>query len=308
MKIGIAGTGRMGTAIALRLLDKGHQVTVWNRTREKTATAAGAGALVATTPAALVATSDKIISMLTNAAAMHDVYTEKDGLLSEDAAGKLFIEMSTVRGVDHLALDAKVATKGALLLECPVSGTVKPAREGTLVGFAAGTPEAFTEAQALLEQLCRRVELIGALGAGASMKLAVNLLLTVFWQALAEACGIMHEVPMEPRRLIGFFADTSIGAAMLKARGADVAAALEGKSASPASFDVDFMRKDLREMLREAEALGVSLPVTTRTLSCFDETSRAGAGRIDATQYPAWWIGHMLHMAPSECGLAQSVA
>ena len=292
MKIGIAGTGRMGTAIALRLLDKGHQVTVWNRTRDKTETAAAAGASVAGTPAALVAASDQIISMLTNETAMDAVYNGNDGLLSADVAGKLFIDMSTVRGVEHQALAPKVEAKGALLLECPVSGTVKPAREGTLFGFAGGTLETFAEAKPLLDQLCRRVELIGAMGAGANMKLAANLLLTVFWQALAEASSLMHEAWIDPKRLVDMFADTNIGAALLKARADAVVAALEGKPAPAASFDIDFMRKDLRDMVQEAAALGVSLPVAAQTLNCFDEASRDGAGKIDGTQYPAWWISH----------------
>jgi 3-hydroxyisobutyrate dehydrogenase len=265
---------------------------VWDRTAEKTTTAVDAGAFVAATPAALAQKSDKIITILTNAAAMQAVYTGNGGLLSADVAGKLFIEMSTVRGGEHRALTPVVEAHRALLLECPVSGTVKPAREGALVGFAAGRPEAFYNAKTLLHELCRRVEYIGAMGAGASMKLAVNLLLTVFWQGLAEACSLMHEVPIEPDKLIDLFADTGIGAGILKARGAVVAAALEGKSTGPASFDIDFMRKDLREMLQDAQALGVLLPVAARTLSCFDEASSAGAGNIDGTQYPAWWISH----------------
>lgn len=292
MKIGIAGTGRMGTAMALRLLDKGHQVTVWNRTREKTAEAAAAGASVAETPAALVAGSDKIISMLTNETAMQAVYNGRNGLLSAKVTGKLFIEMSTVRGIAHQALAPHVESRSALLLECPVSGTVKPAREGTLFAFAGGSSEAFHEAKPLLDQLCRRVELIGAMGAGANMKLAVNLLLTVFWQALAEASSLMHEVPIDPKRLIDLFADTNIGAALLKARAAQIVAALEGKPAPAASFDIDFMRKDLRDMMQEAAAMSVSLPVAAQTLTCFDEASRDGAGKIDGTQYPAWWINH----------------
>jgi len=290
MKIGIAGTGRMGTAIALRLIDKGHQVTVWNRTRDKTAAAARAGAAVAASPAGLAATSDRIITILTNAAAMHAVYTGPDGLLSGDSRGKLFIEMSTVRGADHRLLGPKVEAKHALFLECPVSGTVQPAREGKLFGFAGGTPQAFAEAQPLLAQLARRVELVGPTGTGASMKLAANLLLTVFWQALAEACALMKGAPLAPERLVELLADTNIGAGMLKARGALVAAALKGEPAGAASFDVDFMRKDLREMLQEAAAMGLSLPAAAQTLSSFDEASRAGAGKIDATQYPAWWI------------------
>src|SRR5438132_7480484 len=119
MKIGIVGTGRMGTAIALRLLDNGHDVTVWNRTADKTKTAADAGALVAATPAALAQTSDKIISMLTNATAMQTVYSGNEGLLSGNVADKLFVEMSTVRGSDHRELAQKVEAKRALLLECP---------------------------------------------------------------------------------------------------------------------------------------------------------------------------------------------
>ena len=94
MKIGIAGTGRMGTAIALRLLDKGHDVTVWNRTVDKTKAAADGGARVAATPAALARASDKVISMLTDASAMQAVYTSDEGLLSADASAKLFIEMT----------------------------------------------------------------------------------------------------------------------------------------------------------------------------------------------------------------------
>jgi 3-hydroxyisobutyrate dehydrogenase len=297
MKIGIAGTGRMGTAIALRLLDKGHEVSVWNRTRDKTATAAQAGAFAASTPSELVAGSDTVVSILTNEAAMHAVYLGEDGLLNGNVRSKLFIEMSTVRGGDHQVLEPKVEAKGALLLECPVSGTVSPARNGQLLGFAGGTPEAFMQARPVLEQLCRRFERIGAVGAGASMKLSVNLLLTVFWQALAEACSLMHEVPISPEQLIDLLADTNIGAGLLKVRGAQVVGALEGHTAGPASFDLDFMRKDLREMLQDAKALDIALPVAAQTLRCFDEAARAGAGAIDATQYPAWWIGHFKQMA-----------
>jgi 3-hydroxyisobutyrate dehydrogenase len=295
MKIGIAGTGRMGTAIALRLLDKGHEVTVWNRTRDKTEAAAGAGAMVAPTPVALVSGCDEIISSVTNAAAVRALYTGTDGLLSGNAAGKLFIEMSTVRGDDHRALVRGVTACNAVLIECPVSGTVKPAREGTLFGFAGGTPEAFTRALPVLEQLCRRVELIGPIGAGARMKLAVNLLLTVFWQALAESCSLMKGVPIEPGKLVDIIADSNIGAGMLKVRGGLVAAALAGEAAGAASFDVDFMRKDLGDMLNEAKALGISLPVAARTLECFNEASAAEVGKIDATQYPAWWVRHADH-------------
>ena len=88
--------------------------------------------------------------------------------------------------------------------------------------------------------------------------------------------------------------DSNIGSNILKVRGASVAAALEGKDtgAARASFDVDFMRKDLRDMLEEAKALGIALPAAASTLKCFDEASSAAFGEIDGTQYPAWWVSH----------------
>lgn len=292
MNIGIAGTGRMGTALAVRLLALGNAVSVWNRTHEKTAAAARAGASVSRTAGELASRCDAVITILTNAAAMEAVYVEPDGLLSGSVAGKLFIDMSTVRGDSHRALAPKVAAQGAMFLECPVSGTVGPAQEGKLVGFAGGTPEAFARAKPLLEQVCRRVELIGPVGAGANMKLAVNLLLTVFWQALAEAFSLVRSVHIEPTRLIDLFADSNISAGILRARGAQVAAALAGQDTGAATFDIDFMRKDMRDMVREAQTLGISLPALARTLQAFDQASAAGYGGIDGTRYPAYWVDH----------------
>ena len=164
--VGIAGTGRMGTALAVRLLALGNVVTVWNRTREKTEAASGAGASVSSTAAELASRCDAVITILTNATAMDTVYTGPDGLLSGSVSGKLFIDMSTVRGDSHCALAPAAAARGAMFLECPVSGTVGPAEEGKLVGFAGGTPEAFALARPLLEQVCRRVELVGPVGSG----------------------------------------------------------------------------------------------------------------------------------------------
>src|SRR5258706_12102352 len=118
MQLGLAGTGRMGTAMALRLLDKGHSVTVWNRTRDKTALATHAGAAVATSPTALVAASDKVITILTNAAAMQTVYGGPDGVLSGGVRDKLFIHMSTARRGAHPRLAPTGAAKGPPFLEC----------------------------------------------------------------------------------------------------------------------------------------------------------------------------------------------
>ena len=292
MKIGIAGTGRMGAAIAARLLARGRVVTVWNRTPQKTQALATAGAAVAATPRELSTNSDIVITVLTDAAAIDATYHGAHGLLAGEVCGKLFIDMSTVRPEVERTLALKVKAKGASLIECPVGGTVGPAKEGRLFGFVGGEPADVERARPLLDELCRRVEHIGAIGAGASVKLAINLPLLVYYQALGEALSLCHCVGIEPARLIDIFADTSGGPNMLKVRGPAIAATLQGKETAPVTFDVDLIRKDLRTMLDEAAALGVRLPLTAQALERYDQAARNGLGASDATMLPAHWLQH----------------
>ncbi len=291
MNIGIAGTGRMGSAIATRLIGLGHKVTVWNRSAEKTQAALAAGATAAATPAELATQSETIITILTNAAAIDAVYYGDHGLLAGDVKGKLFIEMSTVRPETERALAEWVAKKHAQLVECPVGGTVGPAKEGKLFGLVGAEPMALERAKPLLAQMCRRVEHVGPVGAGASMKLAINLPLIVFWQAFGEAVALTKPLGIDPARLIEIFSDTSGAATVLKNRGAAVAKALAGEDTGSAAFDLDGMRKDLRTMLDEAGGLGVELPAAARVLEVFDRAAHAGQGGIDGVRIPAWFSG-----------------
>jgi 3-hydroxyisobutyrate dehydrogenase len=138
--------------------------------------------------------------------------------------------------------------------------------------------------------LCRRVEHVGAVGAGASMKLAINLPLLVYYQALGEALSLCASLNIDPARLVDIFADTSGGPNVLKVRGPAIAGALRGEVTSPVTFDVDLIRKDLRTMLEEGAGLGVELPLTRRVLECYDAAARDGLGKSDATMLPAHWL------------------
>jgi len=198
--------------------------------------------------------------------------------------------MSTVRPETEKRLAEKVKARGAAFVECPVGGTVGPAKEGKLFGFAGGEAADVARARPLLDQLCRRVEHVGPVGAGAAMKLAINLPLLVFWQAFGEALSLCEPLGLDPARLMDIFADTSGGPNVLKVRGPAVAAALAGKDPGGATFNVDSIRKDLRTMLEEARALGRELPVTQRTLECFDRAARDGLGAADAAMLPASWL------------------
>ena len=290
MKIGIAGTGRMGAAIGERLIGLGHELAVWNRTAEKTRSLAAAGAKVAASPSQLASWSETIITILTDAAAIDAAYRGKSGLLSPDISGKLFVEMSTVRPETERALAADIRNRGAVMVECPVGGTIGPARDGKLFGFVGGEAIDVARAKPLLEKMCRRIEHVGPVGAGASMKLAINLPLLVFWQAFGEALALCRPLGLDAARLVDIFTDTSGGPSVLKNRGPALAAAIQGKAVGPITVDIDAMRKDLRTMVEEAESLGTSLPVTARALECYDDASRAGLGRADITGIPVRWM------------------
>ena len=289
MRIGIAGLGRMGTAMAERLMDLGHELTVWNRSPEKAKPLVDAGATAASSPADLAARVDAIITILTDAKALGAVYRGPSGLLSGNLAGKLVLEMSTVQPETEVALAEDVRAKGAAFVECPVGGTTGPARQGKLIGLVGGESADVERARPILEQLCRRIEHVGPVGAGASMKLAINLPLLVFYQALGEAYALCRHLDLDPTAMMDLFADTSGGPNILKVRGPVIAAALSGDTGAPPTFDVDSIRKDLRTMLAEAQARGSDLPLVRQALAVYDEASAAGWGKRDGSSLPAFW-------------------
>jgi 3-hydroxyisobutyrate dehydrogenase len=289
MEIGIAGVGRMGAAIAGRLMDIGHTVTVWNRSQDKVAPLAQAGARVAGQPADLAAAVEAMITILTDAAAIEAVYSGPSGLLSAPLTGKLVIDMSTVRPQTARALAAKVRARAGAFVECPVGGTTGPARQGKLLGLMGGEPADAARARPILEGLCRRLEHVGPIGAGASMKLAINLPLLVSWQAFGEAFALCRDVGLDPTRLLDLFADSSGGTNSLKIRGPQLAQMLATGEASPSTFAIDTCRKDLRTMLEEAAARGIDLPVTARALDGYDEASHHHWGERDAGAMAVYW-------------------
>jgi 3-hydroxyisobutyrate dehydrogenase len=289
MKIGLAGTGRMGAAIATRLMGCGHEVQVWNRTPEKIEALVRSGARPANTPAALAAGVEAVITILTDAPAIDAVYRSANGLLSGLRPGQLVVEMSTVRPKVKQSLAEAARDRGAGFVDCPVGGSTGAALGGKLLGFAGGDRADFERAKPLLDQLCRRLDYLGPVGAGASMKLAINLPLLVYWQALGEALVLCGPLGLDPEKVLDIFADTSGAPNLLKVRGGKIAAALEDHDTGPVTFDVDSIRKDLRTMIEEAQALGATLPVAERALACFDEASRAGLGSSDGVALPARW-------------------
>ena len=289
MQVGVAGLGAMGAAVAARLMEVGHRVGVWNRTAAKARPLADAGARIAATPAALAAESEAVITLLTDGAAIDAVYTGPSGLLSGQAKGKLFIEMSTVPPQVPRALADKVRAKGAAFVECPVGGSTTPARQGKLLGLMGAEPADVARARPILDQLCRKVEHCGPVGAGASMKLAINLPLMVAWQAYGEAFAIARDVGWEPKRLLDLFIESNGANNALKARADMIVAMLENRDSGPTTFSIANAVKDMRTMVAAGAAKGADMPATKAALAAFEEANNSGLGGGDAARQSVYW-------------------
>ena len=290
MRVGLAGTGKMGSVIALRLHSLGHQVTVWNRSPERAQALLEAGLKWAESPQALAAASDVILSLLTNEQALDDVYLGADGLWSGSVTDQVFIDMSTVKPTQQQTMGERAAAVKAAYLECPVSGSVVPAKEGKLIGFVGGDAALLPRVHALLDQLCKRVEYVGPLGAGATMKLAVNLPLMVYWQTLGEALSLIEPLHLDPQRVVDIFSESSGGPNMLKVRGGMIVQALAGTPSELVTVNLATMRKDVRTMVDQAALQGRQVPLTAITLANLDQAAASGLDASDCTQFPVWWL------------------
>jgi 3-hydroxyisobutyrate dehydrogenase len=289
MKIGVCGTGRMGSSIAQRLLTVGHEVGVWNRDIAKAQPLTETGAKIFASPAALIEDCETIIVMLLNDAASDAVYRGPSGILKGRLADKMVIDMSTVRPDTMQTVGASVTQQGAAFVECPVGGSVGPAREGKLMGLVGGEPADIARARPVLEQLCRRIEHVGALGAGATVKLAINLPLLVYWQALGEALTICEPLHLSADRLIDILSDTAGTPTAMKGRGAAIAKVLGGQSPGEAAFSLSAAKKDLATAVQFARSIDAELPVAASALACFEEAEAAGLGDSDATTISTRW-------------------
>jgi 3-hydroxyisobutyrate dehydrogenase len=291
MKIGVCGTGRMGSSIAQRLMSVGHEVSVWNRDANKTKPLTEAGARLFSSPAELAEGCDVVVVMLLNDAATEAVYRGPHGILEARLGGKLVIDMSTVRPDTMASIGASALQAGAAFVECPVGGSTAPAREGKLLGLAGGRNSDVARAMPILEQLCRRIEHVGErLGSGATLKLAVNLPLLVYWQALGEALAICKPLNLAPERLIDILSDTSGAPTAMKGRGPSIAKVLSGQPAGDIAFALSAAKKDLATAVQFGQSIHTALPVTASALACFEEAEAAGLGDADATTVSVRWV------------------
>ncbi|MDE2064465.1 MAG: NAD(P)-dependent oxidoreductase, partial [Bradyrhizobium sp.] len=152
-----------------------------------------------------------------------------------------------------------------------------------------GSDPDVARARPLLEQLCRRIEHVGPIGAGSTLKLAVNLPLLVYWQALGESLTICKPLNLPPERLIDILSDTNGATGAMKARGPNIAKVLGGAPLGETAFGITAAKKDLATAVQFAASINAELPVAKSALACFEEAERDGLGEADATTVSVHW-------------------
>ena len=274
--VGYVGLGVMGGQMVNRLIDKGHTVTGYNRTRSKAEWLIKRGMHWADTPRAVAQAADVVFSMVTNASALHALAEGPDGLLAAMGPGKIWIDMTTGSPAKVRELAAIVREKGADLVDAPVSGSPITLQQGKLSIMVGGRRETFDRVKSLLEDIGPKVTLVGDVGLAVSMKIATNLSLAVQMLAfsegvlLAEKSGISREVAVD------VLTHSVIGSPMVQYRGPFVL-----KMPEEAWFDVNMMQKDMLLALELGRQVDVPLP-TTAVVNQFLTTARAmGLARQD---------------------------
>ena len=276
--VGIVGTGRMGSAMARALRAAGREVILFNRTRERAAgLAAALGCDVCASPAEVASRADIVLTMLADDEAVAQVFGGPSGLLRGARAGGVFVDMSTVSPYVLGAFADSADAEDVFLLDSPVSGSVTLAESGQLTLMVGGTHEALERARPALEPLAKTIVHVGPLGAGAAMKLAVNVVIFGLNQAVAEGLVLAEAAGVERAMAYDVIAASAAGAPFV---GYKRAAFLE-PDATPVAFAIDLATKDLGLIRDLAERTGVELPQADTNLRVLQSAAAVLGGGSD---------------------------
>jgi 3-hydroxyisobutyrate dehydrogenase-like beta-hydroxyacid dehydrogenase len=266
----------MGGNMVARLLDKGHTVTGYNRTRTKAQWLIDRGMKWGDSPRAVAAAADFTFSMVTNSAAINSITEGPDGILAGLAPGKLLIDMSTVSPAVSRALAAKVREKGADMIDSPVSGSVITLQEGKLSIMVGGKRETFERAKPVLLDVGPKVTHVGDNGLALAMKIATNLSLAVQMLAFCEGVLLAEKSGIARETAVDVLTHSVIASPMVQYRGPFVL-----KMPDEAWFDVNMMQKDMLLALEMGRSLDVPLPTTAVTNEFLTASRGMGLAKQD---------------------------
>jgi 3-hydroxyisobutyrate dehydrogenase len=265
-KIGWIGLGRMGTPMSKQLTKAGYPVTVYNRTKPKEEALKSIGATALSSPGQLMQQSDIIIIMVSDDPAITEIFFAAEGLLSVKATGKIIINMSTVSPAISKEMASLCGQQGNHYLDAPVSGSVNQAEDGQLVIMAGGDEAIFEKAKPIFEHLGKLAILMGGPGTGNTAKLAINTLLGIYAQGLAEAVVFARQNEIRTEDLITLINNSALGSAFIK---------LKGEAIIQNNYKAAFALKHIAKDLLLAKDKGLATPLGQTAIKTFQKAEPA---------------------------------
>lgn len=260
IKIGWIGLGNMGIPMAAQLIKADYAVTVYNRSKGKESLLKEMGASTAETPKALIAVTEVVIIMVSDDTAVDQVFNDKDGLFDADISNKVIINMSTVSPAISKEMASICKEKGGQYLDAPVSGSVKQAETGQLVIMAGGDETAFEQVKPILEKIGKMAVYLGDTGAGNVAKLAINSLLALYTQGLAETVLFANHQGIKTEDLLNLLNNGAI---------ANVFTKIKGDAIIADNYKAAFALKHIVKDLNLAKDIGLESPLAKTALDTF---------------------------------------
>jgi 3-hydroxyisobutyrate dehydrogenase-like beta-hydroxyacid dehydrogenase len=287
-KVGLIGLGLMGRPMGLNLLKAGYSLTVWNRTASRAESLVAAGAKLANSPEEVAGSSDALITIVSDPPALEGVLWGGSGhgagALGSLRPGSIYIDSSTVSPALARRIAVASTERQIAFLDAPVTGGTWGAEKGELVFMVGGDPQVLKDAEPILSVMGKRWFHLGPNGAGQTIKLAMNLILALQVDALAEALALVTAAELEGEKLVEVLQSSMARAAVL-----DVKAPLLLKGEYPPSFPLRLMHKDMGLALELAKEAGVALPAAAAAYATYSAVKAAAKQDLDYAAVMKFW-------------------
>lgn len=277
-KIGIIGIGMLGNAVALHLLDVGFQVTIFNRTKEKAIQLKEKGAIIATSPKEVATKSELIIIIVKDANAVKEISFENNGIIEGTHDGLIVADMSTIDPLESKQISERFLKSNINKLDIPVMGGPNVAISGKLMMMVSGDKKSFEQCRNIFEKIANKIFFIGENGTAHSIKLAMNLQITMLALALSEGIMLVEKTNIDPKKFLEILNSTYFKTGMSENKAFKM---IDGKY--DATFTLKNLKKDIDTMLSSANSLELELPMLEKAKQVYDNAVNQGFGEIDYT-------------------------
>ena len=277
-KIGLIGTGMLGKAVGMHLLKSGYSLVAYNRTKDKTKELEINGAEIADSPKDVALKSDVVITVVKDAEAVKKISFEKDGIIFGNHEGLVVCDMSTINPIESKKIFEKFRENNLIMLDTPVMGGPNVAITGDLVMMASGNKGAFDDCKKLFETIANKVFYLGENGTAHTVKLAMNLQITMLALALSEGITLSRGANIDPKVFLEILNSTYFKTGMSENKAFKM---IQDKF--DATFTLDNLKKDINTISETSKSFGVNLPMTEKAKEIYDNAVNEGFGNLDYT-------------------------